>query len=134
MKRKILAIDDSKAIRFLLQTVLGKENQVVTAPDGCTAMYWLSKRNIPDLIICDPQLPDMKDWELIEELSTSILYRNIPLVVISSLDKLETRLKCEEYGITEYFMKPFNPVLLLENVSRMAGKIKPWGSRSTSLS
>ena len=125
MKKKILAIDDSKAIRFLLQTVLGKQHQVVTAPDGCTAMYWLSKRNIPDLIICDPQLPDMKDWELIEELTTSILYRDIPLMVISSVDKLETKFKCEEYGIAEYYMKPFNPVLLLDSINGMAEKKTP---------
>jgi DNA-binding response OmpR family regulator len=122
MKKKILAIDDSKAIRFLLQTVLGKDYQVVTAPDGCTAMYWLSKRNIPDLIIADPQLTDMKDWEMIEELSSSVLYKNIPVMVISSLDKNVTKIKCEEYGIVEYFLKPFNPVFLLESVSKITGK------------
>jgi two-component system, chemotaxis family, chemotaxis protein CheY len=133
MKKKILAIDDSKAIRFLLQTVLGKDHQVVTAPDGCSAMYWLSKRNIPDLIICDPQLPDMKDWELIEELKSSILYRSIPLLVISSLDKADTSVKCEQYGIAEYFMKPFNPVILLESINRATGRTI-WGSHSTSLS
>ena len=119
MKKKILAIDDSKAIRFLLQTVMGKDYQVVTAPDGCTAMYWLSKRNIPDLIIADPQLTDMKDWELIDELSSSVLYKNIPIMVISSLDKNITKIKCEEYGIAEYFLKPFNPVHLLESVSKI---------------
>ncbi len=124
MKKKILAIDDSKAIRFLLQTVLGKQHQVITAPDGCTAMYWLSKRNIPDLIICDPQLPDMKDWELIEELTGSILYRDIPLVVISSLNKAETEAKCEEYGISEYYMKPFNPVQLLESINKGARTVE----------
>ena len=122
MKKRILAIDDSKAIRFLLQTVLGKEHQVVTASDGCSAMYLLSKRNIPDLMICDPQLPDMKDWELIGELTTSILYRDIPMMVISSLDKLETKLKCEQFGIAEYFMKPFNPVLLLESINRAGNR------------
>lgn len=122
MKKKILAIDDSKAIRFLLQTVLGKDYQVVTAPDGCTAMYWLSKKNIPDLIITDPQLPDMRDWELIEELSSSILYRNIPVMVISALDKNVTHIKCEEYGIAEYFLKPFNPVFLLESVQKLTGQ------------
>jgi DNA-binding response OmpR family regulator len=122
MKKKILAIDDSKAIRFLLQTVLGKDYQVVTAPDGCTAMYWLSKRNIPDLIIADPQLTDMKDWELIDELSDSVIYRNIPIMVISSLDKNITKIKCEEYGIAEYFLKPFNPVFLLESVKRITAK------------
>jgi CheY-like chemotaxis protein len=134
MKKKILAIDDSKAIRFLLQTVLGKDYQVVTAPDACSAMYWLSTKNIPDLIITDPQLPDMKDWELIEELSSSILYRKIPIMVISSLDKLETNLKCERYGIEHFFMKPFNPVLLLETVSIMTGQVKTWGRHEPSLS
>ncbi|MBA4168214.1 MAG: response regulator [Chitinophagaceae bacterium] len=122
MKKKILAIDDSKAIRFLLQTVLGKDYQVVTAPDGCTAMYWLSKRNIPDLIIADPQLTDMRDWEMIEELSSSVLYKNIPVMVISSLDKNVTKIKCEEYGITDYFLKPFNPVFLMESVSKITGQ------------
>ena len=119
MKKKILAIDDSKAIRFLLQTVLGKEYQVVTAPDGYAAMYWLSKKNLPDLIIADAQLPDMRDWELIEELSTSVMYKNIPVMVISSINKNETEAKCVEYGVQDYFLKPFNPVDLLEAVNKI---------------
>lgn len=133
MKKKILAIDDSKAIRFLLQTVFAKEYQVVTAPDGCTAMYWLSKRNIPDIIICDPSLPDMTEWELIAELSSSILFRNIPIVVVSSLDRQETISKCAEYGVADYFMKPFNPVTLLESVSKLARR-KVMAPNTTSLS
>ena len=124
MKKKILAIDDSKAIRFLLQTVLGKDYQVVTAPDGCSAMYWLSQRNMPDLIICDPQLPDMQDWELVEELSTSIIYRNVPQVVISSLDRSITKIKCEELGVADHFTKPFNPVTLLESINNLISKKK----------
>lgn len=134
MKKTILAIDDSKAIRFLIQTVLSNDYNVVTAPDGCTAMYWLSKKNMPDLIICDPQLPDMKDWELVEELSTSILYRNIPLMVISSLDKNITDIKCEAFGVKEYFTKPFNPVALLESINNLTGQKKLRGRFATSLS
>ena len=119
MKRQILAFDDSKAIRFLLQTVLGKEFQVVTAPDGCSAMYWLSKRNLPDLIIVDAQLPDMDNWELIEQLTSSGLYGDIPVIVLSSLDKEETAVKCMEMGIDAFFTKPFNPVELLAKVKNM---------------
>ena len=91
MKKQILAIDDSKAIRFLLQTILSKDYQVITMPDGCSAMYWLSKKNLPDLIIADPQLPDMENWELVEQLSSSGIYGNIPLLVLSGLDIAETR-------------------------------------------
>ena len=116
MKKTILAIDDSKAIRFLLQTVLGKDYQVVTVPDGYSAMYYLSHREHPDLIIADPQLPDMDNWELIEQLASSGMYGDIPLVVLSGLDAKETDAKCVEHGVLKYFMKPFNPVELVEAI------------------
>ena len=134
MKKTILAIDDSKAIRFLLQTVLGKDYTVITAPDGCSAMHLLSRKNMPDLIICDPQLPDMNDWELLEELSSSILYGKIPVMVISSLEKNSTQIKCEELGVKEYFTKPFNPVALLESINNLTGQKKFRVNFATSLS
>ncbi len=119
MKKKILAIDESKAIRFLLQTVLGQKHQVITASDGCSALYWLSKRNLPDVIIADPQLPDMQNWELMEHLKSSGLYGHIPIVVLSSLDKKETQQKCLELGIAEYFQQPFNPMELEKVIDGM---------------
>ena len=119
MKKQILAVDDSKAIRFLLQTVLGREYQVVTVPDGCSAMYWLSKRNFPHLIIADPQLPDMENWELIQQLSSSGIYNSIPVVALSGLSKAETELKCIEYGVQKFFLKPFNPVELVTVVNEL---------------
>ena len=130
MKKQILAIDDSKAIRFLLQTVLGREYNVVTVPDGYSAMYYLSHRAQPDLIIADPQLPDMENWELIQQLSSSGMYGDIPVLVLSGLDRNETETKCLEYGVSKYFLKPFNPVDLLaaiqglvktKDLSAMAG-------------
>src|ERR1700710_732194 len=119
MKKQILAIDDSKAIRFLLQTVLGREYQVVTVPDGYSAMYYLTHRNLPDLIIADPQLPDMENWELIQQLSSSGMYGDIPVLALSGLDKKETEMKCLEYGVVEYFLKPFNPVNLLSAIDTL---------------
>ena len=122
MKKEILAVDDSKAIRFLLQTVLSKEYQVITMPDGCSAMYWLSKKNLPDLIILDPQLPDMENWELVKHLSSSGIYVDIPILVLSGLDAQETKLKCAEYGVQKYFLKPFNPVEVLESIQGLMTK------------
>ncbi|PWT75992.1 MAG: two-component system response regulator [Bacteroidetes bacterium] len=119
MKKQILAVDDSKAIRFLLQTVLGKAYNVITVPDGCSAMYWLSKRNFPDLIIADPQLPDMENWELVQQLSSSGIYNSIPVVALSGLSKEETDAKCLEYGVLKYFMKPFNPVDLVSSINEL---------------
>jgi CheY-like chemotaxis protein len=119
MKKQILAVDDSKAIRFLLQTVLGRDYQVITVPDGYSAMYYLSHREPPDLIIADPQLPDMENWELIQQLSTSGMYGDIPVLVLSGLSEKETEVKCTEHGVVKYFMKPFNPVEMMEAIERM---------------
>jgi two-component system, chemotaxis family, chemotaxis protein CheY len=117
MKKQILAIDDSKAIRFLLQTVLGREYQVVSVPDGYSAMYFLRHRAHPDMIIVDPQLPDMEDWELIQQLSSSGLYGDIPVIVLSALDAGETAERCQTYGVTKFYLKPFNPVELLGDIT-----------------
>jgi DNA-binding response OmpR family regulator len=124
MKKEVLAIDDSKAIRFLLQTVLGKEYQMVTVPDGCSAMYWLSKKRLPDLIIADPQLPDMENWELIEQLSSSGIYSSVPILVLSGLSKAETEVKCLEFGVRKFFLKPFNPVELVGTINDMIENYK----------
>ena len=113
MKRQILAIDDSKAIRFLLQTVFCKNYQVITASDGCSAMYWLARNKLPEYIIADPQLPDMQDWELIDYLTSSGIYGTVPVVVLSALDRKETQQKSKELGVQHFFMKPFNPVELV---------------------
>jgi len=85
-------------------------------PDGYSAMYYLSHREHPDLIIADPQLPDMENWELIEQLASSGMYGDIPLVVLSGLDAKETDAKCVEHGVLKYFMKPFNPVEMVEAI------------------
>jgi two-component system, chemotaxis family, chemotaxis protein CheY len=119
MKKKILAIDESKAIRFLLQTVLGQKHQVITAADGCSALYWLSKRNLPDVIIIDPQLPDMQDWELLEHLKSSGLYGHIPIIVLSSLSVKETQQRCNELEIAKSFQQPFNPVELQDAIEEL---------------
>jgi two-component system, chemotaxis family, chemotaxis protein CheY len=124
MKMTILAIDGSKAMRFLLQTVLGEKYNVVTASDGTAAMYWLSKKNNPDLIIIDPQLSDGQNWEMVEFLSCSGLYGEIPLMVLSALNKTEVENKCDDLGIEHYCLKPFNPIEFLKMVdAKLRGQL-----------
>lgn len=119
MKKQILAIDDSKAIRYLLQTVLGRNYKVTLASDASSAMFWLTKKNLPDLIIADPQLPDTGNWELIQYLSTSGLYGGIPIIALSALDKRETVMNCDEFGIKHFFMKPFNPIEMVKVIDQI---------------
>ena len=52
MKKKILAIDDSKAIRFLLQTVFSKNYQIITASDGCSGFMLRSNHILNSITMC----------------------------------------------------------------------------------
>ena len=120
MKQTILVINDSKAIRFLLQTILSKKYNVISFPDACTTMQWLLRKNIPQLIIADPQLPDCENWELISNLHNSGLYGNIPVIVLSNLSEQEMIVKATEYtNVIKSFSQPFNPLELLEVVESM---------------
>src|SRR5688500_20389238 len=105
MKHIILAVDDSKAMRYLLQTVLGKKYQVVTASDAASAMYWLSQKNFPNVILANAQLRDTADWEFVEYLKSSFLYNDIPTIILSSLEKKEVEQKCAQYNVEQIFIE-----------------------------
>ena len=120
MKQTILVINDSKAIRFLLQTILSKKYNVIAFSDACTTMQWLLRKNVPQLIIADPQLPDCENWELISNLHSSGLYGNIPVVVLSNLSEEEMIVRATEYtNVIKSFSQPFNPLELLDVVENM---------------
>jgi CheY-like chemotaxis protein len=116
MKKEILIVEGSKAMRFLLHTIFKKHYNVVSVPDGISAMYYLRQGHKPDLIVLDPELPDMPEWELVKHLSLSPLYNQIPLVVISSLEENQLRVNAMKHSVAEYFTKPFNPLKLVESV------------------
>jgi CheY-like chemotaxis protein len=80
-------------------------------------MQWLLRKNIPHLIIADPQLPDSDNWELISNLHNSGIYGNIPCIVLSNLSEEEMIVKSTEYtNVVKSFSQPFNPLELLEVV------------------
>ncbi len=110
MKRKILVVTESKSIRFLLQTVLHDHFDTITASEASDAIFWLSKSEMPEAIVIDPDLPDSEPWELVEYFKTSGLYQHIPMVVISSKPEEEIASYCTHFGVEAAFHKPFNPV------------------------
>ena len=119
MRKEILVIDDSKAIRFMLHTILRKHYKVTSVADGVAAMYCLKKNALPELIILNPDLVDFPDWELVRYLQSSHLFSSIPMIVLSNNPEEETRINSIKYGIVDFFQKPFNPLRLLESVDNI---------------
>jgi two-component system, chemotaxis family, chemotaxis protein CheY len=122
LMKKILIIDDSKPIRYLLDTIISKYYTVITASDGFEAMYWLSQGNRPDVIISDLQMPNINGWDLVKNLTNSAIYGDIPIIILSGSTNEEIDQRCEEYGVADFLVKPFNPSRLLESIKKTLDK------------
>lgn len=114
MKKKVLIIDDSRPIRLLLEAVFSREFTVISAEDGLAAMSWLSGGNTADLIITDLQMPHIDGWELVQFLSGSHLYRDIPVIVLSAVLNPSDGGIGHCSNVRAFVTKPFDPVKLVE--------------------
>ncbi|WP_157305510.1 response regulator [Chitinophaga tropicalis] len=116
MKKTVLIIDDSLPIRYLLEVMLNRTYNVVSACDGLAAMAWLKGGNMPDLVITDLQMPNINGWELIDFMTTSNLYQHIPLMVLSGVHDSAAQFPNTQKNIKTIMKKPFDPVKLLDTI------------------
>ena len=118
MKKKILAIDDEKSIRFIVENTFNKEFDVVTMTNGMDALFYLQSGNMPDVIICDLDMPVLNGIEFVKRLRESGFFEEIPLIMLSGKEESSEKIRCFEMGADDYVLKPFNPRELLVRIQR----------------
>lgn len=116
--KKILVIEDDIPLCWLLEKILQSKYQVIVMNDGMEAWSWLSDGNLPDLIISDIKMPSLDGIELLENLSTSGLFKNIPVIILSGYEDGIKRKQCLDLGAFTYLVKPFEPQTLVAEVDR----------------
>ena len=119
MKKKILIADDNDNIRMLLTEFLKSDYELVVFDDGAGILNWLKTGNIPDMIISDVKMPIVNGWDLVNNLKLSLFYKNIPIIVLSVIEKSQERIKFLEAGADEYMMKPFSPQELKARINNI---------------
>lgn len=115
MKSTILAVDDDQPMLWLIAKIL-KEFDVICMPDGFEAMMWMSKGNCPDLIILDREMPNLGGDKFLRALRGSGLYKDIPVMVLSSWVDHKFEKDLEHLNVSKFIEKPFDPMYLLEQV------------------
>ena len=118
MKKKILAIDDEKSIRFIIENTFNKDFDVTTMSNGMDALFYLQSGNIPDVIICDLDMPVLNGIEFVKRLRESGFFEEIPLIMLSGKEESADKIRCFEMGADDYVLKPFNPRELLARIKR----------------
>ncbi len=114
---KILVVDDSKTIRRTAETLLSKEGcQVFTAIDGFDALSKIADHQ-PDLIFVDIMMPRLDGYETCSLIKHNKLFRETPVVMLSSKDGLFDRARGRIVGSEQYLTKPFTRDELLGAIS-----------------
>jgi adenylate cyclase len=113
----ILIADDNRVNQLLLGRGLTQDgHSVVFAADGAEALNLLRRQRF-DLILLDVLMPELDGYGVLEELRGDPHLRDVPVVVTSSLDEVESVVRCLEMGADDYLTKPVNPVLLAARVN-----------------
>ncbi len=101
----ILVVDDSITTRTLEKNILETSGyQVAIATDGIEALERLDELEI-DLIVCDLQMPRMDGFELTRQLRESERFRDMPIILVTSLESQEDRERGMMAGANAYIVK-----------------------------
>ncbi len=103
--RSILVVDDSMTTRTLEKNILeARGYRVIVAVDGVEALEAMRSAK-PDLVVADMQMPRMDGFQLLEAIKKDPALRDIPVIVVTSLDRREDRERGLALGADAYVVK-----------------------------
>ena len=113
----ILVVDDNENNREMLSRRLAREGytRVVVAADGREALDLLASQRF-DLVLLDIMMPGVDGYQVLETMKADPQRRDIPVIMISAYDEMESVIRCIELGAEDYLPKPFDATLLRARV------------------
>jgi two-component system cell cycle response regulator len=118
---RILVIEDNptnlELMGYLLQSF---GHTVLTATDGEEGLEAV-RREVPDLIVCDVQIPKFDGYEVATQLKNHPAFRKIPLIAVTALAMVGDRDKMLTAGFDGYISKPINPETFVREVEAFLG-------------
>jgi class 3 adenylate cyclase len=112
----LLVVDDNRVNRLLLGRALEQlGHRVSFAENGRQALDTLRQREV-DLVLLDIEMPEMDGYQTLTALAADSRLRDIPVVMMSSVDEVDSVARCIELGAEDYLFKPVNAVLLKARV------------------
>jgi class 3 adenylate cyclase len=109
---RVLVVDDDEANRDVLNRRLGRMGYAVSqAANGREALEVLEAEPV-DVVLLDLAMPEMDGFEWLERRNADARLRDIPTIVISASEDVDSIARSIEMGAEDYLPKPFDPILL----------------------
>jgi adenylate cyclase len=113
---RVLVVDDNRVNGLMLGRALEQQGlNVEFAQNGRQALDLLVRTEF-DLMLLDVLMPEIDGYGVLAEMQGDPHLRDLPVIVTSALDELDSVVTCIEMGAEDYLTKPVNPVLLKARV------------------
>ena len=112
---RVLVADDSAVNRKLLVQLLGRLGlQSIEVEDGAAALAVLHAEGPAgiDVVLLDVVMPELDGYETLAAIKADETLRDLPVIMVSGIDELDSVVRCIEMGATDYLSKPLNPQIL----------------------
>ena len=114
MAATILVADDSATMRMIVQaTLTGAGWKVLTAGNGQEALD-VAKSHPVDLVVSDWNMPVKGGLELIQGLREMDQYLDVPVLVLTTEDDVDSKMAARDLGVCGWLSKPVDPDVLVE--------------------
>lgn len=113
---KILLIEDEPLIRDSLEDVLNLEGYSLTTAQNGRAGMAVVEETLPDLIICDINMPEMDGYSVLESVRANPRTREVPFVFLTARSGRADQRQGMEMGADDFLTKPFTVDELLRTV------------------
>ncbi|RVT77373.1 helix-turn-helix domain-containing protein [Flavobacterium sufflavum] len=113
-KYSVLIIEDNIELLEFIAAKLNRDYNVFKS-DGKNSIE-TALEIMPDIILCDLNLPEKNGFEICDTLKKNILTSHIPTIILTALDDQDTYIKSLEAGADLFLTKPFNLKVLKESI------------------
>lgn len=113
---RILVVDDNESNRELLARHLKKDGHRIDMAEGGRQALEMVDENAYDAILLDLMMPEISGYEVLTRLKEQPRHAEIPVIMISAVNELDSVVRCIEAGADDYLPKPINATLLAARV------------------
>lgn len=124
-KKTILTIDDSKPVSYVLAIIFKNDFDVCSANNYSEAYSFLRSGQVVELIIINVPDEHSENFMFLAHLSSSSLYNQIPVAVLSVSSDSHLRNKIQALGASLFLNTPFDPIRLSEKVKELISEKEP---------
>jgi DNA-binding response OmpR family regulator len=104
---KIMVVDDDEDFTNLYKTALSAAGYDATAVNQSTAVIEMAYLVKPDAFVIDLMMPEIDGFQLCRMLRADQLFRRTPIIIVTALTDLDSKIVALGAGANDYLTKPF---------------------------